>query len=62
VCYVLLASNNQLSIVLQAADDGALRTRDGGLMMGKLCIGVDPETATVTELFTCTELEVEGRV
>jgi hypothetical protein len=62
ICQVLLASSNGLSLVLRIADDAALRTRDGGLMMGKLCLAVDPDTAIVTELFTCTELEVEGRV
>lgn len=60
ICSVGLASTNGLSIALRVIE-GALRTSNGGMMTGALAVSVNPDDMTVIEVFTSTELVIEGR-
>lgn len=60
ICQVQLASTNGQSLALYVVDGGMLRPRRGGFITGAIAVSIDPQRGPY-EVFTNTDLEIEGR-
>jgi hypothetical protein len=60
MCRVELASTNGQSLALRVVE-GILRPQQGGIIAGAIAITIDPVRRIPTEIFSNTDLEIEGR-